>query len=1010
MLPNAPSPRVSTHWAFTGPPCALCTLDLPRCSLVGRLEGTVRAWETRGSAAFWGNSGGLVVIESSAQFLEVLRQSGLLESKDFAVAEAAARRFSDASALARYLVQKKLLTRWQAGQLLLGRTSFTLGKYQLLDLLGRGGMGKVFLARHTMMNRTVALKLIAEQWCKESAALERFLNEARAAAALDHPNLVHAYNVDTEGDRYYMVLEYVEGEDLQRRVESGGPLPFDLAADYIRQAADGLAHAHAKGMIHCDIKPSNLLVNTQGMVKILDLGVSRWLGQAGLPAGSDSDKGPGTEIVGSVDYMAPEQVTQSQSVDHRADIYSLGCTLFFLLTGRPPFGQGTLSERIAQHQSGQIPDVRQLRPDTPAELAEICQRMMAKDPQDRIQSAAEVAEELALWLGNRVMADGSAEEAAATHASAGAESGATESEASAQADVQSLRWWQDRRRLGIVAGVAALAVVLLAIMGFLATRRGEKQVAEAERPKAAGRAKRAEDDLWKGLKLAVEQAPADSQPASGPATASLASSAGSSGNAAKADQGPKKSSAQKESSGGSSAAVSHKPAPAQAARPMPTEPSAAAKKPPAPGVPPPAAKPAPSPGAKETVAQASTSETSKPDAANKEAAKPEPGKQDSGKSHAKEQSKPHTKTEPAKQPPKELSAEGEEPATQPGRPIPSPAKPGGESDMAEAASKAAAKDPLQDITGPLELPPLEEGVSPRPVRLARFYGPEDLIWTAGLVGGDVALRGTRKFTMAQRQSEGRSDWGVFLTTTRGKEETETEVARFYREKEALMFRWADGADPLANHLRNCLLELRAGGAPRAVPLRAPQKVDPLPIDFVRGANESIELHWPPANDALRIEVTGIEGAGGKRFPLFVCEPRTPAGLKPPIVVSLLRKDLYNQENPVFRFQLTPQLRAKALALDFRLRKDNPPLPRNFNAEQARLLLVNPLRELEILMKDEKKKRDPKLRMQKDALDLQAWIADTYLSLHKTGRLHFRVFADLGGPTLELAYTELPKKK
>lgn len=953
-----------------------------------------------------------MVIQSSAQFLEVLRQSGLLESKDFAIAEAAARRFSDASALARYLVQKKLLTRWQAGQLLLGRTSFTLGKYQLLDLLGRGGMGKVFLARHTMMNRTVALKLIAEQWCKDSAALERFLNEARAAAALDHPNLVHAYNVDTEGDRYYMVLEYVEGEDLQRRVESGGPLPFELAADYIRQAADGLAHAHAKGMIHCDIKPSNLLVNTQGMVKILDLGVSRWLGQAGTPAGSDSDKGPGTEIVGSVDYMAPEQVTQSQSVDHRADIYSLGCTLFFLLTGRPPFGQGTLSERIAQHQSGQIPDVRQLRPDTPAELAEICQRMMAKDPQDRIQSAAEVAEELALWLGNRVMAGGlaPAEEAAATHASAGADSGATESEASAQADAQSLRWWQDRRRLGIVAGAAASALVLLGIMGFLATRRGEKEVAEAERPKAAGRAKRAEDDLWKGLKLAVEQAPADSQPASRPATASLASSPGSSGNAPKADQGAKKSSAQKESSGGSTAAVSHKPAPAQAARPMGTEPSAATRKLPAPGGAGPAGKPDTPPDAKETVGQVSKSETSKKDAANKEAAKPERGKQDLSKSHAKEQSERHTKTEPAKQPPKESLAEGKEPATQPDKPIPSPAKSAAKSDMPEAASMPAAKDPLQDITGPLELPPLEEGVPPRPVRLARFYGPEDLIWMAGLVGGEVALRGARKFTMAQRQSEGRSAWVVFLTTIRGKEETEAEVARFYREKEALMFQWAEGADPLANHLRNCLLELRAGGAPRAVPLRAPQKVDPLPIDFVRGANENIELHWPPANEALRIEVTGIEGAAGKRFPLFVCEPRTPAGLKPPIVVSLLRKDLYNQENPVFRFQLTPQLRAKALALDFRLRKDNPPLPRNFNAEQARLLLVNPLRELEIQMKDEKKKRDPKLRMQKDALDLQAWIADTYVSLHKTGRLHFRVFADLGGPTLDLAYTELPKKK
>ncbi len=910
------------------------------------------------------------MIQSSEQFLDVLRQSGLLEAKDFAAAEAASRRYTDAATLARYLVQKKLLTRWQAGQLLLGRTSFALGKYQLLDLLGRGGMGKVFLARHTMMNRTVALKLISEQWCKDSAALERFLNEARAAAALDHPNLVHAYNVDTEGDRYYMVLEYVEGEDLQRRVESEGPLPIELAADYIRQAADGLAHAHAKGMIHCDIKPSNLLVNTQGVVKILDMGVSRWLGQAGAGAGgSDSAKSPSADIVGSVDYMAPEQVAQSQAVDHRADIYALGCTFFFLLTGRPPYGQGTLSERIAQHQSGQIPDVRQLRPETPAALAEICTRMMAKDPQDRFASAGEVAEQLALWLGSRA-AEEAADSAPAEGAASAPGAPAAGPESAAQADQQPPRWWHDRRRLGIVAAAAAAAVVLLSAIGFLATRKPQKPLAEAERPKTAARTKRPEDDLWKGLKLAVEEGPAEAQKAPSPAPPSGASPPKPPAETQKGDQGAKPTAskpeaASRDTAGGATPKPSApKPPPGQTAGAKPGEPAAAKV-------------PLLSSGADSAKPRPAQPTPKEPPAAMKESAPAagQPQKED--------------------QLPKEKPTATQSPASKPDSPQPAP-KP--------------AKDPLQDITGPLELPPLEEGVPPRPVRLARFYGPDDLIWSAALTGGEFALRGARKFTLAQRQSAGRVAWVVFLTTTRGKEETEAEVARFFRENEALMFQWAEGADPLANHLRNCLLELRAGGAPRAVPLRAPQKVDPLPFDFVRGANETIELLWPPAAEALRIEVTGIEAAGGKRITLFVCEPRTPAGLKPPIVVSLLRKDLYNQENPVFRFQLTPQLRAKGLALDFRLRKDNPPLPRNFNPEQTRLLLVNPLRELEIQLKDEKKKRDPKLRMQKDALDLQAWIADTYASLHKTGRLHFRVLADFGGPTLDLAYTELPKKK
>ncbi|MCR4415653.1 MAG: serine/threonine protein kinase, partial [Thermoguttaceae bacterium] len=302
-----------------------------------------------------------MVIEATEAFLESLRKSNLLGEDDLAAARKAAERAPDAKTLARILVQQNKLTRWQAGQLLNGRPSFFVGKYKLIDLLGRGGMGKVFLARHTMMNRPVALKLVSEQLGKDPAALERFLTEARAAAALDHPNIVHAYNVDTEGDRYYMVLEYVEGQDLRRLVESKGPLPFFEAADYIRQAADGLAHAHAKGMVHCDVKPSNLLVNPQGVVKILDMGMARVAG------GSQPEKGAAPEggLAGTIDYMAPEQATQSPELDHRADIYSLGCTFYFLLTGHPPFPEGTLTERIVKHQTQPPRSIRDERPDAP---------------------------------------------------------------------------------------------------------------------------------------------------------------------------------------------------------------------------------------------------------------------------------------------------------------------------------------------------------------------------------------------------------------------------------------------------------------------------------------------------------------------------------------------------------------------------------------------------------------------------------------------------------------------
>ncbi len=235
-------------------------------------------------------------------FLATLEKSNLLTAEQLADARAMAEESHDATALAKVLIRQDLLTRWQAGQLLAGRSSFFLGKYKLIELLGRGGMGHVFLGEHTTMNRRVALKIVSREVRKDPASLERFLNEARAIAALDHPNVVQAYSVDNEGDRYYIVMEYVDGIDLQRMVEENGPLDYENAADCIRQAADGLAHGHGRNMIHCDVKPSNLLVNEQGIVKIVDMGLSR-LAEADRqqPLGQDDS------VLGSVDYFATEQ-------------------------------------------------------------------------------------------------------------------------------------------------------------------------------------------------------------------------------------------------------------------------------------------------------------------------------------------------------------------------------------------------------------------------------------------------------------------------------------------------------------------------------------------------------------------------------------------------------------------------------------------------------------------------------------------------------------------------------
>ena len=319
------------------------------------------------------------------EYLAALEKSKLLAGEQLAKAQSLAGQFSNASGLARALARENLVSRWQAGTLLaLGkRAQLRLGKYRLIQRLGKGGMGTVFLAEHVTMNRRVALKIVPRSIAKDRASLDRFFAEARAIAALDHPNIVQAYSVDNEMDRYFIVMEYIEGQDLQRVVETGGPLEFDRAADYIRQAAGGLAHAHARNLVHCDVKPSNLLVNTQGVIKILDF----WPRPANQ---SDEARESNRPALGTVDYMAPEQALGAADFDNRADIYSLGCTLYFLLAGHPPFPEGTLAQRIVKHQTQPAPDILAERPGTPLLLAELCQRMMAKRPADRCQSMQEV--------------------------------------------------------------------------------------------------------------------------------------------------------------------------------------------------------------------------------------------------------------------------------------------------------------------------------------------------------------------------------------------------------------------------------------------------------------------------------------------------------------------------------------------------------------------------------------------------------------------------------------------
>jgi WD40 repeat protein len=282
-------------------------------------------------------------------------------------------------------------------------------RYRVLGLLRGGGMGMVFKAEHRLMERPVALKVIASGLIDDPAAVARFQREVKTAARLSHPNIVQAYDADQAGPLHFLVMEYVEGTDLAQLVAQRGPLPVAQACDYARQAALGLQHAFEHGMVHRDIKPHNLMRTPDGQVKVLDFGLSRFLSESGRaddpteadPAGAVGSSGASDtaltqagSLMGTADYIAPEQTKDAHAADIRADVYSLGCTLYFLLAGHGPFPGGTIVDKLQAHRARQPPPLTELRGDLPPALLRVVERMLAKEPGRRYQTPAEVAQAL----------------------------------------------------------------------------------------------------------------------------------------------------------------------------------------------------------------------------------------------------------------------------------------------------------------------------------------------------------------------------------------------------------------------------------------------------------------------------------------------------------------------------------------------------------------------------------------------------------------------------------------
>ena len=339
-------------------------------------------------------------VRTIADFLAVIRKSGLVEESR--LAETAAGWPDHAAdlpeALPEAFVAAGLLTHWQVEQLRKGKhRGFMLGKYRLLRLLGAGGMSSVYLAENTTLKQQVAIKVLPIKRVEQSSFLARFERGAQAAFRLGHQNIARAFDLDTAGSVHFIVMEYIDGIDLHAKVKQDGPLGVRDAVEFIRQAAVGLEYAHGEGLVHRDIKPANLILDHKGVVRILDLGLA-------LADDNDDDKQASLtrehdeKVLGTADYLAPEQATDSHTADRRSDIYSLGCTLHYLLVGRAPFAKGKLAERIQAHLKKAPPNLLDERPDVPPAIAELYFRMLEKHPDARPQTAQEVADALGAWL------------------------------------------------------------------------------------------------------------------------------------------------------------------------------------------------------------------------------------------------------------------------------------------------------------------------------------------------------------------------------------------------------------------------------------------------------------------------------------------------------------------------------------------------------------------------------------------------------------------------------------
>ena len=781
----------------------------------------------------------LSIVESVDAFVETIEKSGLLTAEAMAKVRELAAKAENPKALARPLVKDGTLTNWQANQLLYGFYKLVIGKYKLLNQLGAGEMGRVYLAEHVQMARRHCLKVLSRRHTSKPDVLKRFLDEAQRVCALEHRNLSHIYDVNQDGNQYYLVMEYVEGQDLQSLVAKAGKLPVAESLEYVRQTAEGLAHAHEQGVVHGDLKPSNLVLDDAGTVKILEIGQARL---AEGPQGPiDKDETAETSSLAAAIYHAPEQRGQTRTIDQRSDVYSLGSVLVYLLTGK-----AAPDAAAAESQLRQIAKL-------PEPLAKLCLRMMAESPDDRPANMQAVVSDFAAVERDRSLPpmpagkSGDAKPAAEPKSPAKAKRPPV-AKALAESDALPVAKSLEAPAAAEAAAEeepSPFAGFAIQTKGPAGSRkppvkapRGDAQMVAGSTSSAsvAAEAKKSYLPLILGgsigggvLALAgiclivyfvffngsgepteVAQAPANT-------SATAPNKTASEGNPAESAAGESNPAAESnpvsEANPAASAPTETKP-PGPEVTPAVT---AAANPTPAPENPADPPMPAPMPEVKPTETQP-------------------------------------TETKPAEPP---MPAPTPAPMPEPPKTAPKPMAPVG--NPFEGFAKAVSLPKLGSAMS--DLPP--EALAPKTLGPCKV--DTSVLVIAHLRGGEFAARGGRqKFEMtAANSGTAKQDWEVNLTGPEGA----ILVAKIGVKEGNLTFQWTPEGTKEANapYLGNCALELSAGAGRHVVALREPVTGPPLTVEFEKpGTGKWLVDHLPDPK-SIHFEVTELEGMPRKKF-------------------------------------------------------------------------------------------------------------------------------------------------